>query len=84
MWANFLVEFCGPRTLCVATPKNGRVMAKKLMPIYGIISIFREFLAHNLVKSQYFSMRPSLIHYYHQITYYLKVLAKYPKNPQIS
>ena len=31
-------------------------MAKKRMPIYGIIGIFREFLAHNLAKSQYFLM----------------------------
>ena len=42
-------------------------MAKKRMPIlYGIIGIFREFLAHNLAKSQYFSVRPSLFDYYYQ------------------
>ena len=54
-------------------------MAKKRMPIYRIISIFRQFLAHNLAKSQYFSMRPSSFDYYYHITYYLKVLAKYLK-----
>ena len=42
------------------------------MPIYGIIGIYRELLAHNLAKSQYFS---SLIDYYQ----YLQVLAKYLK-----
>ena len=50
----------------------GQKIAKKCMPIYGIIGIFREVLAHNLAKSQYFSVRPSLFDYYNQITYYLK------------
>ena len=36
------------------------------------------FLAYNLAKSHYFSMRPSSFNYY-QITYYLQVLAKYLK-----
>ena len=36
------------------------------------INFFREFLAHNLAKSQYFSMRPILFHNYYQITYNLK------------
>ena len=40
--------------------KNGLVMAKKRMPLYGMIGIFRDFLAHKLTKYQYFSMRPSL------------------------
>ena len=30
--------------------KNGLVMAKKSMPIYGIIDILRATLAHNLAK----------------------------------
>ena len=42
--------------------------------------MFREFLAHNLAKSQYFSMKPSLFDYYYRITYYLHILAKYLKN----
>ena len=41
-------------------PKIGWVMAKKRMPIYVIIVNFRDFLAHNSAKYQYFSMRPSL------------------------
>ena len=40
--------------------KNGWVMAKKRMPLYEIIYIFRDFLAHHLNKYQYFSMRLSL------------------------
>ena len=35
-------------------PKNGWVMAKKRMPINGIIGIFREFSAHNSAKYQHF------------------------------
>ena len=54
-------------------------MSKKRVPIYGIIDIFREFLAHNLAKPQHFSIRPSLFDYYYQITYYLQVLSKYLK-----
>ena len=60
-------------------PKNVEVMAKKRMPLYGIIGIFWKFLTHNLAKSQYFSMGPSLFDYYYQITYYLQVLANYLK-----
>ena len=60
-------------------PKNGRVMAKKNMPIYGIICTFREFLSHNLAKSWYVSMRPSLFDYCYQITFYPKVLTWYLK-----
>ena len=52
-------------------------MSAQLTKKYGIIFTFRQFLAHNLAKSQYFSMRPSLYDYYYQITYYLQVLAKY-------
>ena len=52
-------------------------MAIKRMPIYGIIGIFRKFLTHYLAKYQYFSMRPSVFDYYYQVTYYLKVLARY-------
>ena len=50
-------------------------LAKKRMPIYEIIGIFRELLAHNynLAISQYFLVRPSLFDYYYQISYYLKV-----------
>ena len=40
--------------------KNGSVMAKKSMPLYGIIGIIRDFLAHKLVKYQYFVIIPSL------------------------
>ena len=35
-------------------------MAKKRMPIYGIIGIFRDFLAYNLANYKYFSMSLSL------------------------
>ena len=52
-------------------------MAKKRMPIYGIIGIFRDFLAYNLAKYQYFSMRPILFDYYYKITYSMQVSAKY-------
>ena len=34
--------------------KNGWEMAEKRMPIFGIIGIFRDFLAYNLAKYQYF------------------------------
>ena len=47
------------------------------MPVYGIIGIFRWFLAHNSVKYQNFSMRPSLFEKYCQITYSLQVIGKY-------
>ena len=54
-----------------------------------IIGDFREFLACNLAKSQYFSMRPGLFNYFYQVTYYLHVLAGYlkklilyPENPK--
>ena len=33
---------------------------KKRMTLYGIIGIFRDFLAHNLAKYQHFSIRKSL------------------------
>ena len=49
--------------------KNGWVMTKKRMPIYGIIYILRAILAHNLAKYQNFPMRPSLFDKYHQITH---------------
>ena len=53
-------------------------MAKKRMPIYyGIIGNFREFLAYNLTKYQYFSMRPILFDFYYQITYPMQVSAEY-------
>ena len=53
-------------------------LVKKRMPIYGIIGIFRDFLAYNnLAKYQYFSMRPSLFDWYYQITYSMQVSAKY-------
>ena len=45
--------------------KNGRGMAKKRVPIYGIIVILRVILAHNLFKYQHFSIRTWFI----QITY---------------
>ena len=46
-------------------PKNDWLMAKKNMPLNGIIGILRAILA----KYQYFSMRPSLFDKYHQITH---------------
>ena len=49
--------------------KNGQVLAKKRMPIYGIIDILRAILAHNLAKYQNFSMRPGLFDKYYLITY---------------
>ena len=52
-------------------------MAKKRMPVYGIIGVFRDFLAHNLVKCQYFSVIPSLFDKCSQITYSLQVTAQY-------
>ena len=52
-------------------------MAKKRMPIYGIIDILRAILAYNLAKYQYFSMRPGLFDKYHQITYSLQFLVQY-------
>ena len=53
-------------------------MAKKRMPIYqlyGIIGIFRDFLAYISTLYQYFSMRPSLFVWYYQITYFSFVLS---------
>ena len=52
-------------------------MAKKRMPKYGIIGIFRDFLAYNLANYQYFSLRPSLFD-----KYYIKlhVLSKFQLN----
>ena len=44
-------------------------MAKKRMPIYGIIGSLRAILAHNLVEYQYFSMKPGLFDKYRQITH---------------
>ena len=68
-------------------------MAKKRMPLYGIIGIFRDFLAHISAKYQYFSMRPSLFDQYYQTTHSLLISSqnvlkcefcglKTPKNPQ--
>ena len=73
--------------------KNDWVMAKICMPLYGIIGIFRDFLAHISAKYQYFSMRPSLFDLYYQTTYSLHIPSqnflkcgfhglKTPKNPQ--
>ena len=42
-------------------------MVEKRMPMYGIIGIFRDFLAYYLTEYQYFSMRPSLFDKYYQI-----------------
>ena len=50
-------------------------MAKKSMPIYGIIDILRAILAHSLAKYQKFSMRPSLFDKYNPITHSLKLVA---------
>ena len=47
--------------------KNSQVMAKRRMPIYGIIN--------NLAKYQHFSMRPGLFDKYHWITYSLQFVA---------
>ena len=51
-------------------------MAKKRMPLYGIIGTFRDLLAHKLVKYKYFSMKPILFVYYYQFTYSLHVSAQ--------
>ena len=73
-------------------PKNGWVMAKKRMPIYGINGILRPFSAHNLVKYQYFSMKPILFNNYYRLPLYIfwtSFILKYikmwfllSKNPQ--
>ena len=52
-------------------------MAKKRMSIYGIIDILRAILAYNLVKYQYFSIRPGLFDKYHLITYSLQFEVQY-------
>ena len=52
-------------------------MAKKRMPIYGIINILRAILAYNLAKYQYFSMRLGLFDKYHQIPYSLRFSVQY-------
>ena len=52
-------------------------MAEKRMPIYGIIGIFRDILAYNLAKYQYFLMRLGLFDKYQQITYSLQVSLQY-------
>ena len=52
-------------------------MAKKRMPIYGIIGIFTDFLAHNSAKYQYFSMIPSSFVSYYQIKYSLLVVGQF-------
>ena len=57
--------------------KRGLGMAQKRMPLYGIIGILTDFLAHKLVKYQYFVMRPSLFVYYYQSTHSLLVSAQY-------
>ena len=67
-------------------------MAKKRMPIYGIIGIFRHFLTYNLVKYQYLTMSLSLFDYNYRIIYSTQVSAKYlykygfygRKHPKIS
>ena len=56
-------------------PKNGSVMAKKRMSIYGMIGILRGILAHNLVNYQYFSIKSSLLDNYHHFTYSVRVSA---------
>ena len=48
-----------------------KFVAKKRMPIYGIIDIFRAILAPNVANYQHFSMRPGSFDKYHQITYKL-------------
>ena len=50
-------------------------MAKKRMPMYGIIGILRAILAHNLVNYQYFSMKPRLFNNYDHFTYSVQILA---------
>ena len=66
-------------------------MAKKRIPMYGIIGIFRAILAHNLVKCEYFLMKPGLLENYDHITYsqqvsstlkYLKMWFLWSKNSQ--
>ena len=60
-WANFLVHFPAkkdPKNL--HRSNNGCVMAKKRIPIFGIIGIFKDFLVYNLARYQYFLMRQSL------------------------
>ena len=49
---------------------------QKSMPKYGIIDIFRAFLAYDLAKYQYFLMRPSLFDKFHQIPYSVQFFAK--------
>ena len=46
--------FSSHKTFQPDWPKNGSVMAEKRKPIYGIIGIFRDFLANDLAKYQYF------------------------------
>ena len=52
-------------------------MAKKRMPLYGIICTFRDFSAHKLTKYEYFSMKPILFVQYYQFTYSLHVSTQY-------
>ena len=52
-------------------------MAKKHMPLYGIVGIFKDFLTHTLAKYQYCSIRPSLFVTYYQYTYSLLVSTQY-------
>ena len=57
--------------------KMAELWPKIVCPYYGIIVIFRDFLAHNQAKYQYFSMRSSLFVSYYQITYCLLVVGQF-------
>ena len=76
---------CYHKTFPPNWPINGWVHAKKRMPIYGIIDILRAIVANNLVKYQYFSMRPSLFDKNQQITHSLQTtLCQYQsQQPQL-
>ena len=52
-------------------------MANKRMPKYVIIDILRAILVYNLVKYQYFSMRPGLFDKYLKIAYSLQFSVPY-------
>ena len=51
-------------------------MAKKRMPIYGIIGFFRQYFVHKSAKCQYFLMKPSLLEMWYQITFFLQFLGQ--------
>ena len=64
-------------------------MAKKRMPLYGIIGIFKDFLTHTLAKYQYFSMRQ--VYSFSTINIHIRCLFRlnislnvglWPKNPK--